>query len=301
MKGSDFMKKANIIAVFVIALAMLVLCCGCTAALQNLENAEARQRTEEMLDALITDDFRAAYSLVSKFCTEEEFAPTFTQMQELLGDSDAYELKLLSIYTNSTISNGQKNSSVESVYKMTTKRDTIIVNITIDGLLNLSSFYLTPYENTDYYSNGTIQNMTGATGAQWILLLLNVVILGVTVFAIFDCCCHKIKNKVLWILLLIFGFVSVGATMSDTGTSLNFNIGWIIAYSALIRYGSGTLMIRLMLPVGVIIYFIARHSLMKESATTVVDCEKEPETLREESFTDQQSSQPSTDEKTQLE
>ena len=112
--------------------------------------------------------------------------------------------------------------------------------------------------------------------------------IGFTVFALVDCSRQKIKKKALWILLLLLGFISLGATISSTSFRLNFNVGWITAYSALIRYGSGTVMLRLMLPVGTIIYFAMRRSLLKESTPAIVTSEKEPETMEEEIPSDQQ-------------
>lgn len=260
------MRKNNIIAVCALVLAVLVLCGGCSAALQGLENAEIRQSTEAMLDALLANDFQAAYSLVGESYTKEDFETRFTQMRGLLGDADTYELKMLSIYTNYTISNGEKRSVVSSVYEMTSESGRMIVNVRMVDQIGLGSFYLTPYENTDYYLTGTLDNMKDATGVQWGFLLLNVLAIGFTVFALVDCCRQEIKKKALWILLLILGFVSLGATIYSTGFRFNMNLGWLTAYSALIRYGSGTVMLRLMLPVGAIIYFVMRRSLLKQSA-----------------------------------
>ena len=286
-------------SVCIIILTVLILCSGCTAALQELENAEVRQMTEYMLDALIANDFQTAYSLVNKICTEDDFKPAFTQTQELLGNADTYELKLLSIYTNGTITNGQKIRSVSSVYEMTTQSGRIIVSIRMDDQVGLSSFYLTPYEKTDYYFTGTLNNMKGATGVQWGFLLLNVIAIGFTVYALVDCSRQKIKKKVLWILLLLLGFISFGITISATNIRLNFNIGWISAYSALIRYGSGTVMIRLMLPVSTIIYFSMRRSLLKESTPVIVSSEEGQETTEEEVLSDEQPNPVLTDNQTE--
>ena len=282
------MRKKLVMSVCIIILTVLILCSGCTAVLQELENAEVRQSTEKMLDALIANDLQAAYSLVNKICTEEDFKLAFTQMQQLLGNADAYELKLLSIYVNSSVTNGQKISSVSSVYEMTTKSRRVIVSIRMDDQIGLNSFYITPYEKSDYFFTGTLNSIKDATGAQWGFLLLNVIAIGLTVFALVDCSRQKIKKKALWILLLVLGFVSLGATISPTSFKLNFKVGWITAYSALIRYGSGTVMLRLMLPVGTIIYFVKRRSLLKESAPAIVASEKEPETMEEEILLDQQ-------------
>ena len=288
MKGSDGVRKKLVMSVCIIILTVLILCSGCAAVLQELENAEVRQSTEKMLDALIANDLQAAYSLVNKICTEEDFKLAFTQMQQLLGNADAYELKLLSIYVNSSVTNGQKISSVSSVYEMTTKSRRVIVSIRMDDQIGLNSFYITPYEKSDYCFTGTLNSIKDATGAQWGFLLLNVIAIGLTVFALVDCSRQKIKKKALWILLLVLGFVSLGATISPTSFKLNFKVGWITAYSALIRYGSGTVMLRLMLPVGTIIYFVKRRSLLKESAPAIVASEKEPETMEEEILLDQQ-------------
>lgn len=283
------MKKILVKSVCVIILAVLMLCSGCNAVLQEVENTEARQCSEEMLDALIANDFETAYSLVNKICTEEDFKPAFTQMQELLGNTDTYKLKLLSIYTNYTITNGQKSPSVSSVYEMTTQNGRIIVSTIMDDQIGLNSFYLTPYEKTDYYYTGTLNNMKDATGAQWSILLLNAITIGFTVFALVDCIRQKIKKKILWILLLLLCFASLEITISSIRFRLNFNIGWITAYSALIHYGSGTVMLRLMLPIGTIIYFAMRRSLINGRTPAIITSEKELQIIEEDIPSDQQS------------
>lgn len=277
------MKKNKTIAVCALILALLVLCGGCAAVLQNLENPELRKNTETMLDALIADDLPTAYALVSQICTEEDFKPLFAQMRELLGDVDTYQLKLLSIHANSNIKNGEKTDTVSATYEMTAADSRLIINVRTDSRTGFNAFYLTPYEYTDYHHTGTLENMKGATGMQWILLLLNLVGIGFAVYAIVDCCRQKLPQKVLWILLLCLSFVSVGATLSATGFRLNFNVGWLMAYSAMIRYGSGTVVIRLLLPVGAIVYFSMRRSLLKEK------------TALEEAYPDQLTEQPPED------
>ena len=234
--------------------------------MEKFENEEIRQTTETMLDALIANDFQAAYSLVKELCTEADFQPAFAQMRSLLSKADAYHLRLLSIYANTQITNGQKINSYSAVYEMTAGEERVIIDIRMDDQIGLSSFYLTPYEKTDYYSTGTLNNMENANAVQWAFLLLNVVAIGFTVFALVDCCRHKIKKKVLWIVFLIFGFFTVGLTVSATAMRLNFNLGWITAYCAFIRYGSGAAVIRLMLPVSAIVYFCSRRSLLKKSS-----------------------------------
>lgn len=271
------MKKRNMVAVCAIFLAVLLLFGGCSEALQSLDNAQVRQSTEAMLDALIANDFQAAYALVSGICTEEEFAPTFSQLRELLQDTDSYELSLLYIHTGAGVSNGQKYKNISSVYEMTAESEKLIIEVRIDDQIGLTRFYVTPYEYTDYHYTGTLDKMQGATGVQWLVLLLNVAVMGVALFALVDCCRQKIKKKALWIAVLVLGFVTVGATVSATGFRLNFNIGWITAYCALVRYGSGTVMLRLMLPAGAIAYFAKRRSLLRQDEPAAVPDETAPQ------------------------
>ena len=55
-------------------------------------------------------------------------------------------------------------------------------------------FYVTPYEQTDYYLTGTVGTMSGANTLQWVFLLLNVIPIGFTIFAFVDCCRQKIQR-----------------------------------------------------------------------------------------------------------
>ena len=60
-------------------------------------------------------------------------------------------------------------------------------------------------------------------------------------------------------------------TASD-GFGLDF--GWLVNYAALVRYGGGTTIFRVLVPVGAIAYFIARPRLLKkETAETIVENE----------------------------
>jgi len=260
------MKRHTLITVSAVILALALLFCGCSALLESMEDAQSRQITEAILDALIADDFQAAYGQVNQVCTEAEFKPVFTQLKALLGDADSYTLKLLSINANSRLNNGQTFRTVSSNYEMTTRNGRIIVSIQMEDTLGLRSFHLTPYEQTDYYITGTLETLGQSSAVQWVFLLLNVIAIGLTVLALVDCLRHKFKYKALLVLLLIFGFVSIGATIASTNFRLNFIFGWITAYSALIRYGSGAVMLRLMLPIGAVVYFLMRRSLLAKNA-----------------------------------
>lgn len=263
------MKKNRILAVFAIVIAVLLLISGCTAALQSLENKEVRQITETMLDAIIANDSQTAYSLVQHFCTESDFTSAFAQMQDLLGETTTYGLKLLYIQAHTSIDNGERTNSFNCIYELTDAAERLVIQVQTNDQYQLRTFYLTPYEYTDYHFTGTLKTMQDATLTQWSILLLNIIPYGLMVFALVDCCRNKIKKKILWVLLLIFGVITFSVTMSSSGMRLNFSLLSVTAYSALIRYGSGTVVCRLMLPVGAIVYLAIRRSLLEKGKDPV--------------------------------
>ena len=270
------MKKKNRIAFIALVLVLLVLCSGCDDLLRKMENSQLRSSTEAMLDALIAEDFSKAYDLVSNICSQEEFEPVFVQLRQMLEGAETYELQLLQVYTGTSINDGQRINTASAVYKITTPKGVVIAGIRRDDRMGLTAFQLTPYEKTDYYFTGTLGHMGDADGIQWLLLLLNVISVGFGVFALVDCARKKIKNKVLWVILLILGFVTVGVTLTGSGFRMNFNLGWLTAYSALIRYGSGAVVLRLMLPVGAVAYFCIRRPLLKAAKPAAVSPEQVP-------------------------
>ena len=267
------MNKRHSITFCALILTVLILFVGCSQLLQDFENAELRQNAETMLDALITNDAETAYSLVSHLCSKEDFQPLFAEMRNFLGGAKTYELTLLHVSSHSMLSNGQTINSVNSIYELNTDTDRIILNIRMDNQNGLHTFQLVPFENTDYYFTGTLESLENASVSQWLILLSNIIAIGIAVFALVDCCRHKIKKKVLWILLLVFGFVSLGVTVGSSVFRFHFNIGWTSAYSALIRYGSGTMTFRAMIPIGAIIYLFRRRSLF-ESPTDASSSEE---------------------------
>lgn len=267
------MKMLKISAAIIIAIAVLLSCSGCSTVKQIMDDEEIRAYTESMIDALIADDFDAAYAVVDDICTKEEFSEPFTGMQEMLNEAEDYTLELTSIYKNSSFTNGETVSSTTASYEVVAGEQTFIVNVqTNSAYENLCAFNIAPFENTNYYYTGTINSMKDATAVQWIMLALNMPIIGIAIFALIDCCRRKIKNKALWIIFIILGFAAIGATLSASSIKFNINIGWITSYSALIRYGGGMTVFRLMLPVGAIVYLSMRNKLIKknEAAAEVV-------------------------------
>ena len=63
---------------------------------------------------------------------------------------------------------------------------------------------------------------------------------------------------------------------------MNFGIIWFTAYSALVRYGGGQVLLRFVIPWGAPLYFILRHWLIKKPEVTPVTETEETENIQTE-------------------
>lgn len=277
------MKHIKKIAAFIMVLVIVLIFSSCSLP-QSFENDDLRTYTDQMLNSIITNDKDAAYSLVSDICTESQFNSTFEDMRNLIDGVETYELKLVSIYHNTSYSNGESISTIDSAYVMQTEKEKYVITVQSHSQYQkLSSFYITPYEKTNLYYTGVIKNMRGASIAQWLMLLSNLIIVALVIVAFIDCCRHKVKLKALWIILIILGVLAFGLTLSSTGVKFNFNFIWIAAYNAIVRYGNGTVVARIIVPVGAIVYLILRRWLIKKP---VADLQEQPETTEDAQITE---------------
>lgn len=256
------MKRGKRIVFCALLLVFVFAFGGCSRLANAFDNDEVHGYTEAMLDAILANDVNAGYALVDDIASKEAFESSFFSMREMLKDVKAYELSVLSIYFNSGIQNGERKKTVNAVYQMDTDAGAFVIQVKTDSTYEeLSAFYITPFEKTDYYSVGTLSNMKGATLLQWAFLLSNLLSVAFCIFALADCLRHKMKYKPLLVALIVLGFVSF--TLSVATSTLNFNFNFsLFRYSALIRYGGGTVALRMMLPVGALLYFLLRKKMM---------------------------------------
>ena len=273
------MKKTRSVLIITLVIFLLLGCTGCGALLEKFEDTELRGYTDEMLRAIMNGDAEAAYALVDDVCSEEEFGDAFETLSDMLSQLDSYELQLASINSNTYISAEGSPVVVSAAYLLSSEVGNYVVDVQRHSdYEQLSSFYVTEYKNTGFYSTGTLNNMADAGLSQWlVLILLNLVGLGLMVYALVDCCRKNVKKKVLIILLVIFITTTVSLSIGG-GVFFNLNFGWITSYSALIKYGNGNVVFRLFIPLGAIIYFCIRKKLLpKEIENLEAETEQQSE------------------------
>lgn len=261
------LKKKSLAIVLLLSMIILSLS-GCSQLLERFENEEVRAYTEGMLDAIIDKDFDTAYSFVQDVYSEDEFAQQYNEMESLLCDVKSYELTLVGFNNNVNVTNGKKLATISASYTMTENDKEYVVFVsTSSNYEKLSSFDVKLFEDTSLYTTGNINNMAQASLFQWIMILTNVVSLALMLFAVVDCSKHKINKKALWIIFIVLGLISFRFSFGPEMIKLNFYLGMITNYSAFIKYGNGSFVLRLMIPLGAIVYLIVRKRLIKKAST----------------------------------
>ena len=71
--------------------------------------------------------------------------------------------------------------------------------------------------------------------------------------------------------MLILGFMTVSVKTAASTFGIHFSFGWLLNYAALVRYGGGTTILRILVPVGAVAYLIARRKILKKDAPEVTE------------------------------
>ena len=74
------------------------------------------------------------------------------------------------------------------------------------------------------------------------------------------------KKKWLWLLLIALGYMIFSLIVTQEQFRVGMNVGAILNYTSLIRYSTGGFTLRLMIPVGAIVYLICRKTLFAKYA-----------------------------------
>lgn len=225
------------------------------------EDPQLRADTEKLLDAMIADDYAAAWDAVCEEIDAAQFRRLYVEVQPHLTQIENYELVPSSI--NKTVRDGVSTISVR--YMMTAGDLRLFVDVArVEGYEGLTGFRLNEY--VPVTTTGTLGNMHGANVLQWVFLVVGMLELVFVICVFVDCCRHKMKKKWLWLLIVALGYMTFKLTATPEKLHLGVNVGILLQYTSLIRYSTGGFMLRIMMPVGAIIYLICRKTLFAKYA-----------------------------------
>ena len=223
------------------------------------EDESLRQSTQLMLDSLICDDFDGAYDLISSAVTKEQFQPLYDGLLPILQNVNSYEL--IASYKATKVTNDAGYVAVRYLF-VAQDLKLVVESTRQEGVDGLIGFRVNEYQETTV--TGTVGSMKGANAAQWIFLVIAVLEVGFILWMFVDCCRRKIRRKWLWLLLVALGSVALSVSVGS-GFSCRMNVGLFLElYTALLRYNTGEVTLRLMVPLGAVLYLCFRKKLIAQ-------------------------------------
>ena len=257
----------------VLVLTLLLALCGCDPMEKIEENPSIRAGVDAVLGSLMAEDAEACYGAFNSEVPREDFDGAFAPLCDILQGIESYELT----YSGYNYYNNNGVVTIRHSYWMRAGEKEFLVDAAIvEGAPGLISFHITPKEQTTASYTGTLGHMEGAGIFQWVILILGVVTAIFVLWMTVDCLRRKPRRMALWLLAILLG--SVAFRLSYASGSINFrtNFGINLSLSSLTRYGDGSYVLSLIIPIGAIVYLIKRKQLQPKNAE-VMSAAQEPE------------------------
>lgn len=245
-------KLTRILAVVLTALAVLSLsACG---------NAEINKRlldsTQIMVDAIITDDYRKARTVIADSVSDEDMQAIFPELCEYVEGVTEYKL----MQTGWRAENKNGMSFYTAAFRMESNVGDFVINtVEIIGVEGLSSFDITRAEDSLSTPSGMIKAYTGSSPWQYVLLGVSALEIAFVVWMIVDCIRRRLRVKWAWILIMLIGMFTLSLTLGDA-VAVNFRFG-SLTYPTLLMIAGDTVRLWVLFPVGAVVYFFVRKQL----------------------------------------
>lgn len=253
------MKKAFLALLLTLCLLCLSGCSQITDGLLSLvadkvESSGADALARQFIDGLLANDVEKSHDV---FVDEVELAQVlqvFPTMQAALPDVDSYTLTPTS--WNSQTTNGV--TQITCAFLLEMGDQTFVVQTlqisTMEGLYNI---HIAPYTQ-EAATESTVQKNPFVSVVFTIISVLTVVFV---IWALVDCGRHKIHRKWVWVLVILLGNMLLTFLLSANHFRFHMNLGLSLNSTSLNLYDDG-FQLRLLVPVGSILYFIRRKHLL---------------------------------------
>ncbi len=261
----------NLKKIFSLFFALLLCLLLASCELETEQGNEIKAQCQIFLDAAISEDAASARKVLAEEMDDDSFAKTFPIICEYINGVKTYTLTQTGF--NSGIDNGF--SYYEAIFTMKTNVGNFELRaMEVEGYEGLYNFNITSEEDLDPSYTGTITSIKDSNVFQILILIFSAACIAFTIFALVDCCKHKMKYKPLWIIIILCGVVAFTITFNDTDVNFKAKVAAILfSYSYLQIYETGAFIFNLSLPVGALVYFILRKKLY---ASASVKDEEQP-------------------------
>lgn len=227
---------------------LLALCLGAC----GVDSAENDTLVEEFLGYVLEDNYAAAYGMVDVTSNEGEFRDYWRGMQNTVEGAESYEIQQTNWSVN--YSDGLTTSNATYMVKFDNGKTALIWVETRDDIEGIARLHFS--DVTDFLESTAVT--VPVVGGVLAAISLLAMVFAVWMFV--DCLRRRLRNKVMWAILICLGTV-VTVTVGRT-FSLDFNLGLMaIAGSATADPGLLSVVCKITVPLGAILYRCLRKKI----------------------------------------
>ena len=257
--------KRSLLALL-LALCMLCLS-GCsrltdgilTMVSDRAEASGADALARQFIDGVLTNDPEKSHAAFVEDVEMAQVLEVFPAMQAALPDTHSYTLT--PTHWSMNAANGVTQTSFQFLLTMGDEQflvETLQLS-TQEGLYNIN---IAPCEAQDPAEAAVHEHPL----IDAIFMLVSVATAAFVIWALVDCCRHKMPHKWVWVLLILLGNVLL--VLSMTGAQLKFNLHLGLSLNATsLTLRDGGFHLRLLFPVGSIVYLLRRRHLLPPDAS----------------------------------
>lgn len=251
---------------------LLVLACLCLSGCQLMEDIESAatdsalalvaEKAEEsgadalarqFVDGLLAEDAEMCLAAMAPGVTMEALQEVFPQMCEMLPDADGYSLTPM--YWNTRTGSDATQHTFQ--FRLEVARQPFLLQtVQVSTMERLYNINIAPITEE---SEGKPEAQRSVV-FDILSVLLTIASCAVTLWALIHCARHQMKRKWLWVLLVLLGSVLLTVTLNGSRMNFHFRLGLHLVASQIVPY-SGGFALKLVLPVGPIIYLVRRKAL----------------------------------------
>ncbi len=246
------MKLRKILSLIICAFLLLSCLFSLISCTSEEQNANAEAVASDVVMAMVEGDFNRAYKYFSNDISVSDFRDFFDKASLYFADIGEYTMTPVGWQVN--VNNGVSTYTV--TFRIAGERKSVMLAATFlsesDAMTHLN---IVPA--TTYFSDDIIP-------WQIILVLFSLLVIAFIVWMIVDCAKSSIKNKLIYVILILAG-VHISCAFG-TSFDLSFKVILLEHISYIMTNGIAT-SVNVSLPVGAVIYFFLRKRL-KASAVS---------------------------------
>lgn len=228
------------------ALVLLVTLTSCTP---EVDYGNSIKLSDQFMDHVIADDYDSAYGMVKATVTDPDFRDYWKTIRSVAEGAETYTK--LPVQRNATRSGGVTTITTAYQVNLDNGRTVLLRVVTQDGIEGIAGIHFSDITEFIHTTDTYVPVL------QAIVLVFSLLCMAFTIWMFVDCLRRKMKYKVVWAILTVFG-IALNLTVGET-FSFSFNIGLFVQMSTVqVDPGLVAVVTKLVIPVGAILYLCLR-------------------------------------------